>query len=230
MLQKDAIQLLESHVPATYDTDNAPPEVIYEPRDSNQDAIPSVAPRGYIYVLKLDVGMAPCVEKGMWSLALCKAKIRNGARVGDYVVGLVSASTFGSKGLIQFIAKITSTMAVHEYHSKRMTAQHRSDMIYTCEGQDLMHCGDTLYHSIHEMNPEGEKQQGWDREGTVLLSTTFVSATRTDPLVPASTYMLPTIHTQGHKKHALSATDVAELDSMIRDPCKYRPYQTNNSR
>ena len=42
----------------------------------------------FIYIQSVDCGLAPCVQRGVWSLALCKPGIRKQARKGDVVIAV----------------------------------------------------------------------------------------------------------------------------------------------
>jgi len=43
--------------------------------------------RFYRYILRADVGMAPCVDNGRVTLATCMPQIRATAVIGDWIAG-----------------------------------------------------------------------------------------------------------------------------------------------
>ena len=80
----------------------------------------------YVYKIVTDNGGAPCVWRGLLSLALCKPKIRKFAKKGDLVFG------FGGKaynGKLIYIAEVTEKPPVGDYYRlSRFTT--RPDCIY----------------------------------------------------------------------------------------------------
>jgi len=81
--------------------------------------------RLYSYILRCDVGGAPCVEDGCLTIAICKQVIRRVAKVGDTIMG-ISPKEMGNK--IIFIATITKMVTMKEYGDSP-----RSDSIYTSD-------------------------------------------------------------------------------------------------
>jgi hypothetical protein len=80
----------------------------------------------YVYKLVADNGGAPCVWRGLLSLALCKPKIRKRAGVGALVFG------FGGKRYDErliYVAEITSKPDRGQYYQKREFSE-RPDCIY----------------------------------------------------------------------------------------------------
>ena len=83
----------------------------------------------YVYKLTADNGGAPCVQKGLLSLAICKPKIRYSAKVGSLVFG------FGCKGYgerLIYIARVTEKTCGSRYYCDREYAGRR-DRIYRCK-------------------------------------------------------------------------------------------------
>ena len=81
----------------------------------------------YVYKMVADNGGAPCVFRGLLSLAICKPKIRKAARKGALIFG------FGSKRYSErliYIAKITEDKPeLGDYYRNPKYAQ-RDDCIY----------------------------------------------------------------------------------------------------
>jgi Nucleotide modification associated domain 2 len=81
--------------------------------------MPSSSPTLYSYVLRYDSGAAPNPYWGICTLVICKPKIREKAKQGDWIVGLGSKSNskmdYGGK--IVFVMKVTRTMTMEAYDS-----------------------------------------------------------------------------------------------------------------
>ena len=82
--------------------------------------------RLYIYKLVADGGGAPCVWRGLLSLAICKPKIRKNAAKGDIIFG-VGGKNYGKR--LIYIAKVTARLDKGEYYRKQQYAK-RPDCIY----------------------------------------------------------------------------------------------------
>lgn len=129
----------------------------------------------HMYVVARDIGMAPCVQDGMLSLALCKPVIRSRAAVGDWLVGHPPKDASATDGAILYIALITSVMTPSEYHNH--TGWDRGDQLYrtdTGTGK-LVHRRNIKYHD----NPDSYRR---DMKGNVLLSTRYNRWHCVDPL------------------------------------------------
>lgn len=141
--------------------------------------------------------LAPCVHDGVLSLALCKPAIRKSAVVGSWVIALASKKIFGVKGLMAFLFQVTSTVSLTDYHRDA----ERPDKIYCMVEGDLVHKGETSFHSI---GPESGTQQARDRQGKVLMSTCFVKFELSNPL-PLTGDLCPLVHQHiGQKKSWLT--------------------------
>lgn len=82
----------------------------------------------YLYKLTVDSGGAPCVAKGLLSLAICKPQIRASAEVGCWLFGFGSNQAPMSNRLI-YIARVTDKLSCGEYYS-RDEFRVRPDCIY----------------------------------------------------------------------------------------------------
>jgi hypothetical protein len=79
-------------------------------------------PKIYVYKMVADNGGAPCVWRGLLSLAICKPMIRKSAQEGDLIFGFGGKSRY--KETLIYIAKVTTKPKLGEYyqepkHSKR---------------------------------------------------------------------------------------------------------------
>jgi hypothetical protein len=116
----------------------------------------------YSYILAVDNGGAPNVEDGIFTLAICKPRIRKYIRIGNYLVGIGGeALKLGTKRKqIIFIAKITEIMAMKEY---AIRFPERADSIYTVDGKlhpNKFHCNEHIARDLGGKN--------------VILSTDFI--------------------------------------------------------
>src|SRR5215211_5875150 len=87
--------------------------------------------RLFRYILKHDAGMAPCIDDGLISLAVCKPRIRASAKVGDWIAGFCPVSSNRSRnrprGRLAWIGCVAETLGVGEYERNY---PRRSDAIY----------------------------------------------------------------------------------------------------
>lgn len=81
--------------------------------------------RIFVYKMTCDNGGAPCVNRGMLSLAICKPMIRNGANDEDWIIGFGSKKELGER--LIYIAKICAKKSWRDY--SREFAR-RPDCIY----------------------------------------------------------------------------------------------------
>ena len=91
----------------------------------------------FVYRMVHDDGAAPCHEGGLSTLAICKPVIRNAARSGDIIIGVVSSTlanassaaglTAVTEGAVVYIATVDSQITMQEYCDQHGS---RSDAIY----------------------------------------------------------------------------------------------------
>lgn len=80
----------------------------------------------YVYKVVADVGGAPCVWRGMLSLAICKPMIRKCAEEGALILGF-GGKEYGER--LIYIAEVTHKPEVGAYYRKPQHAN-RPDCIY----------------------------------------------------------------------------------------------------
>ena len=97
--------------------------------------------RVYIYVVARDFGFAPNPFHGVCTLATCKPKIRNAARVGDWVFG-VGGTKLKAFGRCVFAMKVTDTIGFDAYWSDPEYFDKRP----VRNGSRKMMLGDNIYH------------------------------------------------------------------------------------
>ena len=115
------------------------------------------------YVITHDGGSAPCVENGLFSLCICKPKIRRVAKPGDWVIATGSKVKVSKVPKIVFAAKITKKISMETY---ALENNKRLDSIYEFDGFSLIHNGSPIHNDV--------KAQAVDKSGVYcLLSQKF---------------------------------------------------------
>src|SRR2546425_921365 len=97
---------------------------------SERDSVNGTS-RLYVYKLTTDNGGAPCVKRGLLSLAICKPSIRRTAHEDDWIFG------FGGKDLgsrLIYIARVTKVVKNGSYYVDG-AYERRDDRIYR-RGED----------------------------------------------------------------------------------------------
>jgi hypothetical protein len=84
--------------------------------------------RFYVYKCVVDDGGAPCVDRGLYSLSICKPAIRSTARVGDVVFAFGSNYEYPANRLV-CIARVTRKLTDGEYYELD-EFRNRGDCIY----------------------------------------------------------------------------------------------------
>lgn len=121
----------------------------------------------YFYKLTHDSGAAPCVVRGLLSLAICKPMIRIKANVGDLIFGFAANSLRADNRLI-YIAEVTDK-SLDYYKMERFVK--RADCIYEWKDGKYRRREHAKFHErpediIHDLGKGYERAQ-------VLLSTKF---------------------------------------------------------
>ena len=104
----------------------------------------------YFYKLTADSGGAPCVQKGLLSLAIPKPMIRSSAGCGDLIFGFAANSLRPSDNRLIYAARITGKLCNGEYYKNRRYAQ-RGDCIYRFRAGRFMWRKGALYHGPTEL-------------------------------------------------------------------------------
>lgn len=137
----------------------------------------------FIYVVDRDLGFAPNPFHSYCTLATCKARLRNSARVNDWVMG-VGGSRLKAPGRCIYLMKVTELTDFNNYWNDdrfRIKKPVRN-------GSLAMMVGDNVYHresdqenwtqeDSHHSNPDGTTHTGNLKTDTasskVLISTYF---------------------------------------------------------
>ena len=127
----------------------------------------SELPDIYVYKMITDNGGAPCVRRGLLSLAICKPKIRSTAEVGSLIFGF-GAKHYGER--LIYIAEVTSKPDVGDYYREARYAS-RPDCIYREVNGQAERKAAARYHS---QTDERKRDVGKEFENAfVLLSDDF---------------------------------------------------------
>jgi hypothetical protein len=127
--------------------------------------------RIYFYKLTVDAGAAPCVERGMLSLAICKPMMRSSAEVDDLIFGF-TANSLDPQNRVIYAARITKKLSNGEYYEgNKFTSRH--DCIYTLQSGRYVRRGGAKFHDkpsdlTHDLGSHPEYARA-----NVLLSTDF---------------------------------------------------------
>jgi hypothetical protein len=81
----------------------------------------------YRYKQTTDNGMAPCVDRGLVTLATCKPNVRRQARPGDWVVGFRSVAQGAPVGVVIWAGRVAESLEVGDYERQH---RGRSDAVY----------------------------------------------------------------------------------------------------
>jgi putative DNA base modification enzyme with NMAD domain len=106
------------------------------------------APKFYLYKMTADNGGAPCVQDGLFTLAICKPKIRRVAPQGSVIIGF-AGDCLKSKGYndnsIVYAAAVTRRLTDGDYYSIRKYAD-RPDCIYRRTGEGFARKLNAMFH------------------------------------------------------------------------------------
>jgi hypothetical protein len=112
-------------------------------------------PKVYIYKLTVDDGGAPCVSKGILSLAICKPAIRSTAERGNIILGFAANDLYKDNALV-YMATVTKKLEGRDYFSKPIYAG-RPDCIYEWDGGSFEWKSGSKFHSpFHSEHDLGE--------------------------------------------------------------------------
>jgi hypothetical protein len=119
----------------------------------------------WVYAMPHNLGMAPCEQESLLSLALCKPDIRKNAVVGEYVIGIMSKSLkMGDRAW--WIGRVSEVLTLREYYT---TYMHRRDAIYRVSADgELIHKGESPFHNGPDEKTRNDQRQN-DKEGNVLM-------------------------------------------------------------
>jgi hypothetical protein len=122
----------------------------------------------YFYRMTTDNGGAPCVQDGLWSLAICKPRIRKSASEGDIVLGLAGNGIDKKNGVIH-VARVTAKLLPGTYYSDSSYVG-RHDRVYEQGEHGWRWVPGSRFHGPsfldHDIGEDGQR-------GYVLISKEF---------------------------------------------------------
>ena len=127
----------------------------------------------YFYKLTVDNGGAPCVQRGLLSLAICKPTIRSTAELGDLVFGFAANKLAPADNRLIYVARITKKLTRGGYFIQSKFRS-RSDCIYELHRGRFRRRAKARYHGkptdlAHDL---GVRRKNYER-ANVLLSSDF---------------------------------------------------------
>jgi hypothetical protein len=160
--------------------------------------------RIFRYILRYDTGMAPCIDRGLVSLATCKPKIRGSARPGDWVVGFYPGPE--QRGHVAWAGRISRRVEIGKYEAE---FRGRSDAVYRAKrnGGFKRLCQD--YHS-------GANDIRKDISAPVLVfdpASTWYFGNR--PQMLPDSLMSLAAKGQGHRVNGVADADLASMRAWL---------------
>jgi Nucleotide modification associated domain 2 len=121
--------------------------------------------------LVADSGGAPCVRRGMLSLAICKPMIRETAGIGDLIFGFAANSLSPDNRLI-YVTRITDKLSSGKYYMSDQYSR-REDCIYEFKNARFVRRRGAKHHHraedlVHDLGSPPDYPRA-----NVLLSTDF---------------------------------------------------------
>lgn len=124
----------------------------------------------YFYKLVVDDGGAPCVEKALLSLAICKPAIRRTAETGNLIFGFAANSLDRDNRLI-YVARVTRKLTDGRYFDDPVYRD-RADCIYERKGPEFVWRKRSWYHGPDHIHHDLGKSPNYSN-ANVLLSSDF---------------------------------------------------------
>ncbi|WP_368934498.1 hypothetical protein [Alcaligenes faecalis] len=170
----------------------SPYGIARRPQNYSHQMPMNAMPRLYSYKLSRDFGFAPNPFHGICTLATCKPKIREGAQIGDLIVGCGSKS-LKMEGRIIFAMRVTDKLSFQQYWVDPRFAAKKARFI----SSKAAAFGDNIYHldrgrwkqedSHHSFEGGRVNQANFNRDlnsKNVLLSDDFVYWGGLAPQIP----------------------------------------------
>lgn len=180
-------------------------------------------PRAFMYVVDRDFGFAPNPFHGACTLATCKPRIRNPARIGDWVVGM-GGTRLKATGRCIFAMEVTDKVTFDEYWA----AQAYRDKRPVRNGSLKMLVGDNIYHkengewvqadshhSLDDGSPNPLNIRADTQSNAVLISHHFYYFGRAAPLVPDAV-MSRLGYTNGRNHRTFPMADMEEFMAVLK--------------
>lgn len=175
--------------------------------------------RMYVYKLTVDNGGAPCVSKGLLSLAICKPMIRKSAPKNSWIFGFAGdelRKTHPNNRLI-YVAQVNDIVPGCHYYADNSEYRERADCIYKATGTGFSIRKDARHHKgggemAHDLGTIADQ---FDR-AKILVSEHFQYFGRDgDELLPSTPRLMELLDRlrRGHRTNIDDATR-AELETL----------------
>lgn len=172
--------------------------------------------RVYYYILSHDGGVAPCVDGGLLTLAICKPGIRRTGSQGDWIIGF-SPKEMGWK--LSFVARITEKLHGENYYGSGLY-DGRRDCIYRLDGNGDFTLRNSRIHNSAKNRAKdvGTKENKYEN-AWVLKSEEFwyFGAKAWNAVGPQTPNLVEKLRalSQGHRvNHSTNVRQ--ELDDLIK--------------
>ncbi len=156
------------------------------------------------YILQHDIGMAPCIDGGLVSLATCKPQIRKGANLGDWIIGCRPSPT--GLGHVVWAGRLADSIEVGDYERLH---RGRSDAIYRAKpGGGFKR----LFPNYHA----GENELRKDTSAPVLVfdpDATWYFGDKPQTLPDNLIHLAP--QGRGHRVNEVKEGDAAALQAWL---------------
>lgn len=121
----------------------------------------------FAYKMTVDNGGAPCIDQKILSLSICKPKIRQAAKEGDWIIGFGGKSVPDLCNRLIYIAKVTTVEDNGNYY-KDATYSNRPDCIYTATSSGYAYRTGSRYHSPADLTHDLGASPNFDRARNLL--------------------------------------------------------------
>jgi hypothetical protein len=125
----------------------------------------------YLYKLTADTGGAPCIKRGLLSLAICKPMIRMKAKVGDLIFGFAANQLKPANNRLIYAARVTEKLSGGNYYKAKRYAP-RGDCIYKFTAGRFKWKEGSLHHGPTHVHHDLGNYRKYPR-ANVLLSDDF---------------------------------------------------------
>ena len=150
--------------------------------------------RLYSYIVRWDFGFAPNPFFGVCTLATCKPKIRDRARIGDWIIG-TGSKTNCLEGTLVFAMRVTETMSFTDYWNDERFRQKKpnlrsglkhayGDNIYFRSSKHIWH-QEPSHHSNQNGSPNWSNVERDTSADRVLIGNHYVYWGGCGPNIPA---------------------------------------------